>query len=78
MTFIERLPQLKKDGSHRTKTVHHYWCVCDQCGEGTYVLGSNLKKAYGMVNGERVVTDPVPGRACRMTPKCNGKHRRTD
>lgn len=69
MTYTQHLTSFRKDGTRRTKTVHHYWAVCDLCGVGTYVLASNLK---------RTKTDPVPGRSCRMTPKCPGKHRKVD
>jgi hypothetical protein len=58
-----------KSGKPRRKTIKHYWCVCDCCGEGTYVVGSGLTKKKGF-------PDEAPGRACRMTPRCPGRHRK--
>jgi hypothetical protein len=59
---------LKRGGYSKTK-VQHFWCECDVCGVGTYVLGKDLK-ARKTHQGE------IPQRVCRMTPRCPGRHRK--
>jgi hypothetical protein len=64
--FTERTG-IRKNGNPSIRTITHYWAICDVCAEGTWVLSSGLAKTK---------TDPLPGRKCRMTPKCEGKHRK--
>jgi len=103
--FEKGRPVELKRGGYSTEKIRHLWCVCDVCGEGTWVAESSLnatwtcptchrkstRKGTGeapickgrTVRGskqlhepvEMVSDDPVPGRKCRMTPRCPGRHR---
>ena len=69
VTEMVEIVGVRKDGKPKIKTTKHYWAVCDVCGEGTYVVSTGLTKRKGD-------PDPTPQRACRMTPRCTGRHRR--
>jgi hypothetical protein len=62
-------PIMTKSGRPSIETVKHYWAPCSVCGVGTWVRSKDLKRPKGQ-------PDAIPGRPCRMTPHCDGQHRK--
>jgi hypothetical protein len=67
--FTKGRPVILKSGRPSIQTVKHHWCPCSVCGVGTWVLAKDLKRPRGH-------PEAIPGRPCRMTPHCEGQHRK--
>jgi hypothetical protein len=84
ISFVEVVGKTKA-GEPSVRTHKLWWAICDVCGEGTWT--SNLQRepcascGASLCNRKAICCEecrhPV-GLACRMTPRCGGRHRKEE